>query len=80
MIGHGFLYFVGWYGGGPVNIWGGIASDLSEIAIVGGVAGAYHKHNCHERRCWRIGKHSVDGTPWCNKHHKKARKEANALA
>ena len=31
------------------------------------------KHNCHERRCWRVGRHAVDGTPWCNRHHQAAR-------
>ena len=35
------------------------------------------KHNCHDKGCWRIGRHTVDGTPWCDRHHHKAR-NANA--
>ena len=29
------------------------------------------KHNCHEPRCWRIGRYPVAGTPWsaCRRHH-----------
>jgi hypothetical protein len=45
----------------------------SEAALVGAVIGGYRKHNCHERRCWRIGRHMVNGTPWCDRHHGKAR-------
>lgn len=37
------------------------------------VAGVWHGVNCHEGGCWRIGRHRVDGTPWCNVHHEKAR-------
>jgi hypothetical protein len=54
--------------------WSGFGSDLSEAAIVGAVLGGYRKHNCHARGCWRIGRHVVDGTPWCNRHHEDARK------
>lgn len=54
--------------------WSGFGSDLSEVAIVGAVLGGYRKHNCHVRHCWRIGRHVVDGTPWCNRHHQAARK------
>lgn len=53
--------------------WSGFGSDISELAIVGAVFGGYRKHNCHERHCWRIGRHTVDGTPYCNKHHQAAR-------
>ena len=29
------------------------------------------KHNCHAKRCWRIGRHPVGGTTYivCRKHH-----------
>lgn len=57
-----------WYG-----FWSGFGSDLGEVALVGAVLGGYRKHNCHQSRCWRIGRHIVDGTPWCNKHHQAAR-------
>lgn len=58
--------------------WSGFGSDISELAIVGAVLGGYRKHNCHERRCWRIGRHVVDGTPWCNRHHQAARTGSEA--
>lgn len=58
--------------------WSGVLSDLGEVALIGAVLGAYRKHNCHQRRCWRIGRHVVDGTPYCNRHHQAARKAGTA--
>lgn len=29
----------------------------------------YRHHTCHERGCLRLGKHQLDGTPYCTKHH-----------
>ena len=57
------------------GFWSGFGSDLGEVALLGAVAGAYHKHACHQARCWRVGRHTVDGTPWCNHHHEQARAE-----
>ena len=42
------------------------------------VTGMWHAHNCHERGCWRLGRHKVKGTPWCNAHHEKARADWTA--
>jgi hypothetical protein len=53
--------------------WSGFGSDLGEVALLGAVYGLVRKHNCHQVRCWRIGRHTVDGTPWCNRHHEAAR-------
>ena len=53
--------------------WSGVGTDVGELAIVGALFGMLRKHNCHQRHCWRIGRHVVDGTPWCNKHHAAAR-------
>jgi hypothetical protein len=53
--------------------WSGAGSDLGELALLAGIFGLYHRHNCHTKGCWRIGRHLVDGTPWCNKHHHAAR-------
>jgi hypothetical protein len=53
-----------------------IGSDLGELAIFGAIYGAWRKHSCHTPHCWRIGRHIVNGTPWCNKHHERARKDA----
>lgn len=46
---------------------------MSEITILGGIVAMYRKYNCHEPKCWRIGRHPVEGTPYitCRKHHPK---------
>jgi len=46
--------------------WSGLVGDLGLFA---GIAAFYAKHNCHQPRCWRIGKHAHQGTPWCTRHH-----------
>jgi hypothetical protein len=53
------------------NWWSGPGSDLGEIAILGGVIALYRKHNCHVTGCWRIARHTVEGTPYivCRRHH-----------
>lgn len=55
-----------WYG-----FWSGFGSDLGEAGIVLGLFASVRKHNCHVRRCWRVGRHPVEGTPYvvCAKHH-----------
>jgi hypothetical protein len=55
-----------WYG-----FWSGAGSDLAYLGIIGTL---YRKHNCHQNGCWRVGRHTVDGTPWCDRHHEQARK------
>ncbi|MHB1954996.1 MAG: hypothetical protein ACYCOU_14765 [Sulfobacillus sp.] len=42
------------------------------------VTGLWHGLNCHEPGCWRIGKHKVNGTPWCSVHQADARPQATA--
>lgn len=51
----------------------GFIPALTVLGLLGSVAGLYHLHSCHQDRCWRVGRHKVDGTPWCNRHHEKAR-------
>jgi len=53
--------------------WSGAGSDISEIALLGGLYGLARKHQCHQPRCWRIGRHVVDGSPYCDHHHQAAR-------
>ena len=68
--------------------WAGFSSQATQqYAFVSGVgpmlltaagmstiiAGLWHGLNCHEEGCWRIGRHKVRGTPWCNGHHENAR-------
>lgn len=37
------------------------------------IAGLWHSLNCHQEGCWRISRHKVKGSPWCNRHHENAR-------
>lgn len=48
--------------------WSGIVGDL---ALLGAIGLIFRKVNCHSARCWRIGLHHVEGTPYvtCRKHH-----------
>ncbi len=51
--------------------WSGLGGDITEFAIVGGLASVYWRHTCHVDRCWRIGRHPVEGTGFtvCRRHH-----------
>jgi hypothetical protein len=53
------------------GFWSGFGSDLSEFAIAVGIYTGVRKVNCHSLRCWRIGHHPLDGTPYhlCKIHH-----------
>lgn len=59
------------------NFFSGAGSDLSEITILGFAAGWWHKVNCHQDGCFRIGRHVVDGSPWCNRHQAGAREQGS---
>ena len=39
-----------------------LAGSLSAVAI--GVYTGVRKVNCHTKGCWRIGRHTLDGTPY----------------
>ena len=70
---HFFGFVNGGGNGSHYLFWSGSGSDLAELTLLGAFAGVWHKHNCHTKGCWRIGKHVVEGTPWCNRHHEDAR-------
>jgi len=64
--------------GGPdlyYNFWSGFGSDLGEATLISAVGiGVYtgvRKVNCHTKGCWRIGRHTLEGTPYilCRHHH-----------
>ena len=56
--------------GPEYGFWSGFGSDLGELAIVSGLISMYRRHNCAVHRCWRIGRHPVQGTPHvCCKAH-----------
>jgi len=46
----------------------GLDNDFGLLAITGSLL---RKHNCHVHRCWRLGRHQVEGTAHvvCRKHH-----------
>jgi len=75
---HWFALHTGTLHGGPdlyYNFWSGFGSDLGEATLISAVGiGVYtgvRKVNCHTKRCWRIGHHPLDGTPYilCRHHH-----------
>jgi hypothetical protein len=51
----------------------GFLPSLTVITLVSIFSGAWHHVNCHHPHCWRIGKHKINGTPWCNTHQDEAR-------
>jgi hypothetical protein len=48
---------------------------IAAIGYISLIAAGWHALNCHQPGCWRVGRHKVGGTPWCNRHHGKARPE-----
>src|ERR1700760_461320 len=48
-----------------------ISGPLADITLLGGAYAIVRRHNCHAKRCWRIGRHQVAGTTYvvCRKHH-----------
>ena len=54
-----------WYG-----FFSGAGSDLSELAILGGLVSVVRKQNCEVRGCWRIGRHQTAANHHvCRVHH-----------
>ena len=55
-----------WYG-----FWSGFGGSVPDFLILGSVGGYLLHRNCHVSRCWRLGRHHVEGTPYvtCRKHH-----------
>ena len=58
-----------WY-----DFWSGIATQAS--LIFAGLS-VTRKYNCHQHHCWRVGRHTINGTPWCDHHHLAARRTYN---
>lgn len=75
---HGFLHVVGvwptppgtspWY-----QLWSGLVPALTVVSLVTLLAGAWHRVNCHEPGCLRIGRHRLNGQTWCDTHQDQAR-------
>lgn len=75
---HWIALHTGTLHGGPdlyYNFWSGFGSDLGEATLITAVGiGVYtgvRKVNCHTKGCWRIGHHTLEGTPYilCRHHH-----------
>jgi hypothetical protein len=50
--------------------YSGLGSDLSELAILGGLIAVYRRHNCEVHRCWRLARHATAaGHHVCRRHH-----------
>lgn len=67
------MYWSGADGGVIYNLYSGLLALIVGVGLLGGVAGAWHKHSCHQPGCWRISRHIIvdaDGTTHgaCRKH------------
>lgn len=72
MIHHAFWLFLHWTGsdntsGAWYGFWSGFGSDIGEGAILLAIAKHYRAHKC--ARCWRFGRHPVEGTHYLTCHH-----------
>jgi len=70
------MHFLGWDGqtSDYYAAWSSsIPAMITAVGYVSLVTALISKFNCHHHGCWRIGKHHVNGTPWCNLHHHEAR-------
>jgi hypothetical protein len=71
-MGHWLTHFLGLdSASGPAYLaWSGVASDISELAILGAMAAWLRKHNCEVSGCWRLGRHvTAAGHTVCRAHH-----------
>jgi hypothetical protein len=52
-----------WYG-----FWSGFGSDIAEFGLIGALIATYRHHKCTV--CWRLSRHSVEGTHYrtCHRH------------
>ena len=58
----------GWYG------FNSGAAGAFYMSVIPAVLLLYWHHSCHVGRCLLPGRHLVDGTRWCNRHHIGARR------
>ncbi|HEY2088620.1 MAG TPA: hypothetical protein VGH54_21695 [Mycobacterium sp.] len=79
---HGLAHFLGIDTQASQNydFASGVGPMLVTAVFSGGViVSLWHGLNCAEHGCWRIGRHKVSGTPYCNRHHENARPERTEL-
>lgn len=46
---------------------------LAMLGYTGVIVTLAGKFNCHQPGCWHIGKHHINGSPWCDAHQKNVR-------
>lgn len=54
------------------DAWSGcIPALIGAVSAASVVWAVLRSLNCHQHRCWRLGKHPVAGTGWktCRRHH-----------
>jgi hypothetical protein len=62
----------GWYG------FNSGAGGAFYMAAIPSLLLLYWHHSCHVAACFLPGRHVVDGTRWCNRHHLDARRRLAA--
>jgi hypothetical protein len=55
-----------WYGW-----WSGLGGAIPDVMILVAFLGWARHNNCHQHRCWRLGRHKVGDTGLvvCRRHH-----------
>ena len=53
----------------------GFLPALTVLSLLGALSSLYHVKNCHWPGCWRLGRHAVNGSPWCNRHYHEVKPE-----
>jgi hypothetical protein len=56
----------------------GFIPALTVLSLLTAFLSAWHVRNCHSAGCWRLGKHQINGSPWCSRHEDEGRKAAAA--
>lgn len=46
--------------------WSGFVGDIS---LIGAALVVLRKHQCHVKRCWRLGHHTAGRFAVCRRHH-----------
>lgn len=70
----GWLYALGVHPyPGPQTPWtyqleSGFLPALTVLTLLGALVSLYRLHVCHYETCWHLGRHRLNGSPWCNAH------------
>lgn len=66
--------------GTPYLAWSGAGGDVAELAVLGAVAAGWHRVNCSQQHCWRVGRRPLHdtGLHLCHRHHPEGAKPTGA--